>query len=145
MPQGSSNPPAAGGQRSAFRMRVTLPAIFVLVAAGVIVYAMARNQDVAGVKVSDDGVEVAFASSSSLSSTDIAAKQNALEKSVQSLEARAQQEGAREGNETVVGARPNLTGDWRGSNGLGYRIDQYGARAVISEMSPWGISAAGEG
>jgi hypothetical protein len=122
-----------------------LPAILALVAIGVIVYAMARNQDVEGVKIGDDGVEVAFASSSSLSSTEIEAKQSELEASVRSLEERARTEGARPRARPGPAAIRNLTGDWAGSNGLAYRIEQYGTQAVISEMTQWGISAVGEG
>jgi hypothetical protein len=135
----------ASAQRSGSRRRITFPALIALVAIGVIVYAMARNQDVKGVKIGDDGVEVAFASSSSLSSTEIVGKQRELEASVRSLEDRARKEGARPRPRTGSGVSGNLTGDWAGSNGLAYRIEQYGTRAVITEMTPWGISAVGEG
>lgn len=36
-------------------------------------------------------------------------------------------------------------GTWTGSNGLTYQIDQYGDLAVIQELSPFGVSAYGEG
>jgi hypothetical protein len=140
--QGSLEGTSAQGSGS--RIRITLPAILALLAIGVIVYAMARNQDVKGVKLGDDGVEVAFASSSSLSSVEIEAEQRDLEASVRSLEERARK-GARTRTKPGSGVSRNLTGDWMGSNGLAYRIEQYGNRAVISEMTPWGISAAGEG
>jgi hypothetical protein len=81
-----------------------------------------------------------FASSSSLSSAEIEAKQSQLEEDLRLFEKRAYKEDARGPR-----ASRNLTADWSGSNGLAYRIDQYGTRAVISEMTPWGISAVGKG
>jgi hypothetical protein len=134
--------PPAKRERSRFPIRLALPLLILLVAAGVIAYAMARDQDVEGVRFGDGGLEVAFASSRSVSSTEIEEKQGELEQEVQSLKETAQSEAR---TAPPAPAATDLSGDWAGANGLSYRIQQFGANAVITEMSPFGISAVGQG
>lgn len=128
-------------QRAGSGKRIALP-LMILIAAGVVVYAMIRNQDVEEIGVGESGLSVKFSSSRSISSSEIEAKQGQLEERLISLEEQAQTEAAAEPTapETV-----DLNGDWTGNNGYIYRIQQYGTQAVISELSPYGITAVGQG
>jgi uncharacterized protein DUF2510 len=135
-------PPTARKGGSRIPARFAVPILIVLIGGGVIAYAMARDQDVEGVKLSDSGIEVAFASSGSVSSTEIEAKQADLEQQVRALRDNARSEAS---SRPPPPATTDLSGNWLSPTGLRYQIQQFGANAVITEMSPWGISAAGQG
>lgn len=114
-----------------------------LATVAVIVYAMSRGQDVREVKLSEGGLELSFAASGSVSTREIEEKQTKLEEQVRALERRAERTAATK--EPQPGATADLNGDWLGANGLTYRIQQSGTHAVITEITPYGITAVGEG
>lgn len=77
---------------------------------------------------------------SSVRPSDIAARQTAVASQVAAAEQRAQ----RAQQEPAVSV-PDVSGDWRADSGLIYRITQYGDQFVLQELSPYGVTAYGQG
>jgi hypothetical protein len=111
-----------------------------LVALAVIVYAMARGQDVESVDAKSGKITFYSAGRGSLDRTQIEQRQSTIEKRTSDLETRARSAGSEQ-----PGSATNLSGTWRGANGLQYQIQQYGSQAVIEEISPYGVTAVGSG
>jgi uncharacterized protein DUF2510 len=154
-PSGSTGPGRPPGPAAA--VAPALPAaaarphrvgrIFSLTLAGfalavvVVVYAVARGQDVK--RVSPTG-EIEFYSSgggTEFSSEEIRQRQDGMDERLSQLEQRARDSAG----SAPAATGPNLTGTWFGDNGLRYDIEQYGTAAVIQEVTVYGVTAAGYG
>lgn len=139
-PSASEGGSDKSAKRSGIGPRITVPFAVLLIGAGVIAYAVARGQDVKQVEVDESGLKVSFSTGDSVSESQVDQQQDELNERLHSLEER-------------VGTAPqppaptavDLSGDWIGANGFTYRIEQYGARAVISEMGPYGLTGVGDG
>lgn len=70
---------------------------------------------------------------------EIEGQQDAVEDEVDELRDVVREEGDPDARVADFG------GTWRGANGLTYQITQFGDAAVIEELSPFGVSAYGEG
>jgi Protein of unknown function (DUF2510) len=125
----------SSGRRLAWGTLATL-----LIGVSAVVYAMSRGQDIK--RVTPSGEIEFYSTGEQLSQGEIENRQGGLEQRVSELEQEAKSR-ANSGAAPQEGA--DLRGSWIGENGLRYSFQQFGSEVVIQEISPYGVTAAGQG
>lgn len=144
--QVAPSPPSAPSTQSGPRKRSWLRRVAwgtvgsFIIGSAVVGYAMSRGQDVKRIKPSGE-IEF-YSTKEELSAQEIRPQQQNLEKRVSELEQEAKNQSA---SQVATPTSPDLRGNWTGENGLTYTIQQYGDQVVIEEITPYGITAVGQG
>ncbi len=120
----------------------SIPSLVLLLVVAVVIGAFATGQVPTFLKFGPDGVvEMHFESAAGdVAQSDIKDAAGDLERAAVENEA-----AAREGAPAAEPQDADVSGEWIGDNGLTYAFQQFGANVTWQEISPYGVTAVGEG